>query len=796
MPNVHEIIPDTDARQHLATAHSRAVGVVRPPKEMTIQDFLRLLGRRRGLIAMVIMVVLFAAVIRCASTTRMYKASASIQVQKDSVDALSLNEMMGPNAQPPDAMETNLTLQTQAQILQSETLALRVIALLHLEQTSDFRPKFSAMGWLISLFSPATASDPPGAGLDESPGRRVHVVKVFESDLKVKPVSGTRLISIEYLSSDPKIAAAVVNSLIENLIDYNFETRQGATQKASGWLANQLSDLRQQSEDLQARVVSMQRDSGMFSDGQTDAQGRQQVYAPALDRLQQTSVRLGEAKSARILKGALYEAVRQGDPELISSLAGAGSLQGSTSGLAGSLSLLQNLRGQEAQTQAQLNELSAKFGPNYPKIEELQAGLAGTQRAIRDESARIAARAKNDYEASVRVEGQERADFEGEKKQAETLNSKAVEYEIARQEAAQSRSLYESLRGRLKEADVVAGLRSSNIALVDAAHVPAKPAKPNVLMYAAGGIAGGVLLGIMAALLRDATDHRIHDIGDAKALMGGALIGFVPHHSGLVNRSRALRLLTRTATTAGSASGVAHNTSAALIAQLEPHSAFSESLRSVRTAIEQTTLCQRPPQVILVTSSVPGEGKSSLSLNLAAIYAQGGRKVLLVDTDLRTPTLGRRLNVNETCGLSSLLLHEHGPDTATPIRIALDGRVMLDAIPAGPIPAYPTELLASDEMARLLEEWRREYDYVLLDSAPLLPVTDSALLSKLVDYTVVVARHKMTDLRSIERTSELLQSRGIYRAGVVINGIQAGSGDLYRHYGYNHSAYYGGRISA
>jgi capsular exopolysaccharide synthesis family protein len=423
--------------------------------------------------------------------------------------------------------------------------------------------------------------------------------------------------------------------------------------------------------------------------------------------------------------------------------------------------------------------------------------LAGTQRAIRDESARIAARAKNDYEASVRVEGQERADFEGEKRQAETLNSKAVEYEIARQEAAQSRSLYESLRGRLKEADVVAGLRSSNIALVDAAHVPAKPAKPNVLMYAAGGIAVGVLLGIITALLRDASDHRIHDIGEARALMGGALIGFVPHHSGLVNRSRALRLLTRsTATTTGSAGGLAHDRSAALIAQLEPHSAFSESLRSLRTAIEQTTLCQRPPRVILVTSSVPGEGKTSLSLNLAAIHAQGGRKVLLVDTDLRTPTLGRRLSVNESSGLSSFLLGEDCPDRPTPIRIALDGRAVLDVIPAGPVPAYPTELLASEEMARLLEEWRCEYDYVLLDSAPLLPVTDSALLSKLVDYTVVVARHKMTDLRSMERTSELLQSRGIFRAGVVLNGIQAGSGDLYRHYGYKQPAYYGGRINA
>src|SRR5205823_3083716 len=204
MPNIHEIVPGTDAELHLSAAYSRPVRVERPPKEMTIQDFLCLLGRRRGLVALMVIAVVSAALIKCASTTRMYKASASIQVQKDSVDALSLNEMMGPNAPPADALDGTITLQTQAQILHSETLALRVIESLHLERTSDFRPKPSAIGWLISLISAATASDPPGAGLDQSPVRRSQVVKVFESNLNVKPISGTRLISIEYLSSDPK----------------------------------------------------------------------------------------------------------------------------------------------------------------------------------------------------------------------------------------------------------------------------------------------------------------------------------------------------------------------------------------------------------------------------------------------------------------------------------------------------------------------------------------------------------------------------------------------------------------
>lgn len=797
MSNVQQIssgaVPDV---RHLG-AYPVSPRTEQPPAEMTIEGFAALLVRRRVLVATVMAVVVTAAFIKYASSTRMYKSSATIQVQKDSVDALSLNEMMSANEAPADAVESNIALQTQAQILQSEALAFRVIKGLHLEDTADFQPHPSAAGWVIGLFSHPENVDPSGVALEDSPGRGSHAVKVFESNLKVKPLSGTRLISIEYLSSDARVAAAVVNSLVENLIDYNFETRQGATQKASGWLANQLSDLRRQSEELQTRVVKMQRDSGMFSDGQMDAQGRQQVYAPALDRLQQASIRLGEAKSARILKGALYEAIRRGDPELISNLAGSGSLQGSSPGVTGSLALLQNLRQQEALTQAQLNELSAKFGPNYPKIAELQAGLAGTQRAIRDESARIAARARNDYETAVNIERKEAQDFEDQKNQAESLNSKAIEYEITRQEATQSRSLYESLLGRLKEADLVAGLRSSNIAPLDAARVAAKPAKPSLILYAAAGLAGGIILGIISALVREATDHRIYDVSATNAMMPGALLAFVPQHDRPLLDARDVRRLPRIASKIlGGGPDPTPRGSTSLVAQLEPHSAFTEALRSLRTAIEHTTLCPSAPRLILITSSVPGEGKTSLSINLAAVHAQAGRKVLLVDTDLRTPAVGSRLGIDENCGLSSLLQGDISRDKSMPSRVPLDGNASMDIIPAGQIPAYPTELLGSEQMSRLLEKWRREYDYVFLDSAPLLPVTDSAVLSKMVDFTLVVARHNMTDLRSLERTSELLHAQGVLRAGVVLNGIKVNGGALHRHYGYRQTAYYGGRISA
>ncbi len=764
-----------------------------PVKETTISDLWAVAVRRRWLIVGVMGLIITAAISLCATAARMYRGTAIIQVQKDSVDALSLDNMIGNTVAPADAQDTNITLQTEAQILQSETLAMDVIKKLHLEKTADFQGKFSLIGWAIGLFSPSQSQDPSNVALEDSPSRRGHAVRTFESNLKIKPMAGTRLITIEYLSSDPHTSAAVVNLLVEDLIDYNFETRQGATQKASGWLSNQLSDLRKEGDDLQAKVVSMQKDSGMFSDGQTDTTGRQRVYTPVLDRLQQATTQVASAQTSRIMKGAVYQVVKDGDPELISGLAGNGGLAGSSPGITGSLTLLQNLRSQEALTQAQLTQLSEKFGPQYPKLTELQASLASTQKAIRDEGARIAARAKNDYETSQQIENQERTQFETEKKQAETLNSKAVAYEIARQEATQSRSMYASLLGRLKEADLVAGLRSSNITLVDHAHVPSRPAKPNIPVYVAGGIAGGLLLGICAALFREATDNRIYNIDETMALGAESLLGFLPHHGGFTRRPRLAGSTKPSLSLQTSPDGLITTD---MVAALEPRGAYTEALRSLRTSLMQKVDGGVPPKLILITSSVPGEGKTTLSMNLALVYAQSGKRVLLVDTDLRTPTVQRRLGLSQETGLSSLLLGENKGRTEVPINISFRGGMNLDVMPAGPIPAYPAELLASDEMAALLSKWRQEYDYVILDSAPMLPVTDSSLLTRFADFTLVVARHNMTSRRSLERTSEILRSLGVHRTGIVLNGIKDSSATHFSYYGYKQSAYYGGRVDA
>jgi succinoglycan biosynthesis transport protein ExoP len=761
-----------------------------PRKEMTIQDLGGILSRRRGILLGGFVLSMGVAAILFSTSTRLYLGSAEIQVQKEAADTLSMNTMMGPQ-NPTDAIDSNITLQTQAQILQSDTLALQVVKELNLEKSPDFRPHFSPLGWVRGLFATAGIPDPPNASLEDSPGRRTQVVKTFQSRLMVKPVSGTRLITVEYLSGDPHTAAAVVNQLLRDLIDYNFQTRHNATHEASVWLGNQLSDLRKHSEELQARVVDLQRDSGVFSFGQTDTQGHPQVFTPALDRLQQATTQLEQAQSARIMKGALYQVVKGGDPELISGLAGNGMLNGASPGVSGSLTLLQSLRGEEAQTEARLNELAAKFGPAYPKLAELQSSLDSTQKSIRSESARVAGRVRNDYEVAQQVEDKDRAVYLDEKDKAESLNDKAIQYQVAVQEATRSRSLYENLVGRMKEADLVAGMRSSNITLVDAARVPSSPAKPSAFNYAAASLAGGLLFGICGALLRDATDNRIQELSEMEMLFAEASIGVLPFHDAKAERKRlseAKAPAWASPAPLDSSARTLRNTNA-MVAATAPRAAYTEALRVLCTSLMQGSNGGPLGQVLLVTSSVAGEGKSMLSANLAIVYAQRGKKVLLVDGDLRTPVLHQCLRLNAGHGLSSLLTTGDVDSFTQATQVPIPTIPSLHVLAAGPLPDYPAELLASDGMAELVRLWRRSFDYIIIDGAPILPVTDSALLSRDADFTLVVARHNVTDRRSLERTCLILRSQGVRRIGMVLNGVKVSGGAQYKYYGYKQMSY-------
>ena len=434
--------------------------------ELTISGLLMLLRRRRKVVALTSATCLLLGILVCLFSTRRYESRGLLEVQKSSADMLGLASMMANASDGPgDALNANLDLQTEGEILKSDTLALKVIRDLKLDKTRDFESHWSPVGWILGLITPRGPKDETTAQLEDAPQRRTHLVKVFHQHLTIKGLPGTRLIEIRYIDSNPKIAAAVVNELVHALMDYGFQTRYSATNQSSEWLSGQLSDLKQQAQDLQAKVVSLQKYSGVYTLGM-DSQGHDQVYSGTLDRLQQATTALTAATSNRIMKEALYETVKHGDPELISGLAGA-SLMGASPSVQNSFSLLETLRSQQTTLQAQLAQDSSKFGTDYPKLADERSSLKSVSKAISDEVGRIGKRAANDLKAAQTAENSLRSQYTQRKTEAERLNDKAIEYGIAKQEADDSRGLYEDLFKRLKEAGVMEGLRSSNITVVE-----------------------------------------------------------------------------------------------------------------------------------------------------------------------------------------------------------------------------------------------------------------------------------------------------------------------------------------
>lgn len=724
--------------------------VALPSADLSIGDLWPIYLRRKKMFYITLAVVLLLAGVYCALATRRYEAKGTIEVEKETSEGLELSNVFSGQVLTPDAMTTALDLQTEADVLKSDTLALDVMQQLNLGGTWDFeRPGHVAQ--ILDLMHvhlvPAKA--------DEL-SKRARNLGIFHHNLVVKLTPGTRLIDVSYRSTDAVLSAKVVNQLISDLIDFNLRKRSIANSHASEWLSGQLADLRTESENSQAKVVQLQQQMGVFSLGDTDSTGKEQVYSPVLDQVQQATSALFAAKSNTILKAAVYQVAKNGNPELISGLLG-DSVGSVSSGISNSLAVIQNLREQEATLSQDIAQSAAKFGPNYPPLSEKRAALAGLQRSIADEDARIGARAKNDYEVAVSTENNTRAVFNRTQQQANSLNNKTIEYVIAQNEANQTRNLYEDLTKRLREAGLVEGLRSSNIATVDPGRTPSAPSSPNVPLIMAAALGGGLFLAGASSLFADVIDRRVQTIDEVE---DGQLplLGVVPH---LKMKQVGFSLTDATWS----------------------RSAFHQAMRGLRTSLMNNDVLP-PPRVILVTSALAEEGKSTVATGLSITMAQQGRRVLLVEADLYRPRLNDLLEVAERGGLN-LVLREEEPNITENLTLPLPLTLPnLKVLQAGKSASDSADLLDSPRMTSLLRACRDNFDVIILDGPPLLPVTDAVSLSMLVDTTVLVARLGKTPRVALERAvNKVRMHKRKCDIRVVLNAVKTGSYAFYSYYG-------------
>ncbi|MGC2160384.1 MAG: Wzz/FepE/Etk N-terminal domain-containing protein [Silvibacterium sp.] len=734
-------------------------------REWTLVDLFSIFRRRRGMVAGCVLGMVVLAGLYCVLATPRYLATGQIEVAKDDPGTLGLDRSVTGDATnaDSDALDTSMTLETEARILQSSTLALMVVKDLKLETTADYFPAHRRgvriPEWVFFWRKPV---EPMTVPLDEAPNRRYVVLKIFASHLKVAPVTGTRLIDVSYSSPDARQASAVVNRLIGALQEYTFRSRFQATAQASTWLAGQLTELKAQTEQLQQAADKLEQGTGIYGD---DAS-----HNLVLARLEQLNSALSEAESNRILKQSVYQVAKSGDPELISGLAG-NATAGTTSAMTNSLALLQTLRAEQTQVQANIDKDNARYGSAYPMMAELHGELEGLNKGIQAEIERIGERARTDYEIAQRAEDAARASFEKQKDLANATNNRTVTYELAKQDADGSRNLYQGLLSKLKEAGVLEGLRSTNLTVVNAGMVPPtnRPHSPNVPLCFAAALAGGLFLGCAGALVQEATDRSVRSIDDLERMLGITLAGVVPE----LERGRRLPWIWRKGF--GNGGGL------------------EDGARGLRRSF---ALPQRgeSSQTVLITSAVSGEGKSRLAASLGASLAHSGARVLLVDADLLSPSLHTLLGAQAKTegkmaqGLAEALMagggaEVHACEQVPGLSVVWAGAGASHA--GADVSWHSVDLLASARMDALVEQWRTQYDFVLLDSAPVLPVPDAASLARLCDRTLLVVRYESTTMQAAQRSYRMIQQNLPEHAGldVVMNGVPENSPDYFAYYG-------------
>ena len=688
----------------------------------------RLLLRRRWTILSVVAVLTTIVAIGSFKMKPVYRSTAAVEVDSETPQIQTLNE-----ASQQFPMDQDF-LRTQIQVLKTDNLAWRTVEQLRLGENPSF----------------SSGEKKDGNESNYAEHRKMHLIRAFERGLAVELIPGSRVIQVSFESTDPKLAAKVANSLVDNFLDYNFRQKYDATRIASGRMEEQLDELKAKVEKSQQELVDYQRKHAIV-----DVNDKQSVVE---QRLGELSTQLTAAQSDRIQKESLYTQSRT-NPDKVASLA--------------QNELLQKMEERQSELKKEYIEALSQYGPSFPKVVRVQKEVDEFQSQIDKERARVVDRIGRDYEAAVKRESLLSNVVSKQKGELGEFNKLLVQQNILKGEFDTNQKLYERLLEHLKDATVSAGLKSTNIHLVDAALTPTDPVRPRKLFNIALGLLGGLVLGILLAFGQESFDHSIKSIEEVEELVSVPALAIIP----------ATRSQRRITAQLGNGGGKVAGSNGNLGLEVLNHknSALAESFRALRTAT-LLSMASRPPKTILITSANAGEGKTTTALNLALALAQQHGEVLLIDCDLRKSGVSRALGLTNETGVTTIIT---GRDKLTTSLQRYEPLPNLCILPSGPTPPNPAELLSSGAMAEMLLELSERFRHIVLDSPPLLMVTDATILSTLVDGVILVVESGVTPRNSVVRSCKTLQNVGANILGLTLNKFDMRFDGYYSSYRYN-----------
>lgn len=722
------------------------------PDEGDFIDLRHLWGillRRKGTVLLAAALVVLIGLIYTFVATPIYRGTLLMQIDRQEGRVVAYKDVT-PEEDSRSSMDF---YQTQYELLKSRNLARRVIDQLGLEPqtrkqaggSQSFLGNLanSLQVWLAGILGAEThSSEDPGRAEPELPPPTAQENALL-ANLTIDPVRNSRLVKITYDSPRPAEAAAVVNAIASNFINMNLERRFEASSYATRFLQEQLEQAKATLEDSEKRIAQYSREREIIDD--------ENRLSTLTAKLTEMTSSLVKSEAARIEAESAYLGLT--DPN--------------NPGVAGLLdsAAITSLKARRSELEADYEQNLEVYKPGYPKMQQLKRQIADIDKTIAKEVAAIANGIRLKYETRQREEAKINQRIAEIKEEILALQDRSTDYKTLKREVDTNRQLYEGLLQRLKEVGVTAGIGTNNVSVVDPAEVPTRPYKPNLAKNLAIALVLGLLLGVGLAYLLETLDDSIKTSEDAERRMGVPVLGLLPMASG------------------GSFNLEGDNL--ALLVQRDPKSPLAEAARSMRTSLLFST-AEGAPRICHYTSASPSEGKTTSAVVMGIVFAQAGGKVLLIDADLRNPSLHRTFGLANTEGLTNFLAGD-----IEPAKIAKATEVTrLFTITSGPLPPNPVELLSSPKMLDLLHLAIERFDYVIIDGPPVIGLADALVLANLASATVFAIQTGETRAGAMEGAVKRLRSANAHVIGGVMTMAGRPGGGYGYGYGYSYDYHY------
>jgi capsular exopolysaccharide synthesis family protein len=710
----------------------------------SLMDLWRVLSKQRLTVLTVTLFSVALAAWYAFRTPPTYESVARIEIKPSEPMGGEMTSAFAEGEDPD-------SLQTEVHVIQSDSVMFETAQNLNLLRL--------VRGGGQKGQSAATASG------DVTPAERRALIGIVRGGLSITVLPDTRILEIHYRSNDPVLATEIANQLMETYSDEDLRTKYERTMHVSSWLQKRLDDLKQEASDTQRQLADYQRTHNIV--------GADENSNLTIQTLEHISGNLDDAEADRIMKEARMRDFDSLSPDMVA--------------LMGDNQTLTALHTQLSDLQLQRTQMATKFGPNHPQMQQLDLQIGKVQGQINSEVDLARRQVHDEYESALGLEGALRKRLGAQEDETYRLNEDVAQYAILRHQAELIRDLYDTLQMRLKQASVSAGLSAANITVVDRAEVPYVPVAPNKRTSLMFGVVGGFLLGCVLAFVIESIDDRMRtseEVESASMLPSLAAIPHVPQPAAKPGKNGSEE-------SANAGSQFSHQ----LITLRDPKSNCAEAYRGMRSSLLLSSI-DNPPRVIVVTSAFPSEGKTTTAMNLAIVLAQRSERILLVDADLRRGSLHRVFGLpDRSFGLSTALTQ---PDLQKEVPVPFPELPTLHVLATGPRPPNPAEMLSSNRMEGQMRAWTHQYDRIVIDTPPLLAVSDTQALAVRADAVVLVARAGVTRKRALIRARDLLWRVNAPVAGVVVNDVDLRLENFYTYrygvyaknywYGYGQSA--------